>query len=269
MIHNSQALEDVEGEVRSIVYYDEETHFCIATFKPKVGSPITVKGTLVRAQKGELMRLSGNWISDARFGKQFKIKYFQMIKPDSLIGIRKYLGSGLIPGIGAVYAEKLVNHFGMETLDVIENQPDRLGEIDGLGVKRVASIIEAWREQKIIRDVMIFLRSYGLTESIAIKVFDRYGYKSMEEIQKDPYRLSRDITGVGFMTADRMARQMEIPYQSAARCRAGIRHILIESHSEGHCYLPKEELIIRAVDLLQVELEIIESNTFSRRRARV
>ncbi|MEE2925450.1 MAG: ATP-dependent RecD-like DNA helicase, partial [bacterium] len=100
MIHNSQALEDVEGEVRNIVYYDEETHFCIATFKPKVGSPITVKGTLVRAQKGELMRLSGSWISDARFGKQFKIKYFQMIKPDSLIGIRKYLGSGLIPGIG-------------------------------------------------------------------------------------------------------------------------------------------------------------------------
>ena len=259
MIYNSQALEDVEGEVRNIVYYDEETHFCIATFKPKVGSPITVKGTLVRAQKGELMRLSGSWISDARFGKQFKIKYFQMIKPDSLIGIRKYLGSGLIPGIGAVYAEKLVNHFGMETLDVIENQPDRLGEIDGLGVKRVASIIEAWREQKIIRDVMIFLRSYGLTESIAIKVFDRYGYKSMEEIQKDPYRLSRDITGVGFMTADRMARQMEIPYQSATRCRAGIRHILLEGHSEGHCYLPKEELIIRAVDLLQVELEIIES----------
>ena len=106
---------------------------------------------------------------------------------------------------------------------------------------------------------MIFLRSYGLTESIAIKVFDRYGYKSMEEIQKDPYRLSRDINGVGFMTADRMARQMEIPYQSATRCRAGIRHILIESHSEGHCYLPKEELLIRSVDLLQVDLEIIES----------
>ena len=105
------------------------------------------------------MRLSGNWISDVRFGKQFQIKYFQMIRPDSLIGIRKYLGSGLIPGIGSVYAEKLVNHFGLETLDVIENQPERLEEVDGLGVKRVGSIIEAWREQKIIRDVMIFLRS--------------------------------------------------------------------------------------------------------------
>ena len=259
MDSNSQALEDVEGEVRSVVYYDEESHFCIATFKPKTGASITVKGTLVRAQKGELMRLSGYWISDARFGKQFQIKYFQMIRPDSLIGIRKYLGSGLIPGIGAVYAEKLVNHFGLETLDVIENYPERLGEIDGLGVKRVGSIIESWREQKIIRDVMIFLRSYGLTESIAIKVFDRYGYKSMEEIQKDPYRLSRDINGVGFMTADRMARQMEIPYHSATRCRAGLRHILKESHSEGHYYLPREELIVRAVDLLQVDVQIVKS----------
>ena len=172
-------LKDLEGEIQSVVYYDEESHFCIATFKPKSKAPVTVKGTLVRAQKGELMRLSGYWVEDLRFGQQFQVKYFQMIKPDSLVGIRKYLGSGLIPGIGPVYAEKLVDHFGLETLDVIEKEPDRLNQVSGLGQKRIGSILESWREQKVIRDVMIFLRSYGLTESIAIKVFDRYGYKAM------------------------------------------------------------------------------------------
>lgn len=251
-------LKDLEGEIQSVVYYDEESHFCIATFKPKSKAPVTVKGTLVRAQKGELMRLSGYWVEDLRFGQQFQVKYFQMIKPDSLVGIRKYLGSGLIPGIGPVYAEKLVDHFGLETLDVIEKEPDRLNQVSGLGQKRIGSILESWREQKVIRDVMIFLRSYGLTESIAIKVFDRYGYKAMEEITKDPYKLSREVTGVGFITADRMARQMDLAYDSPERCRAGLRHVLSESHAEGHCFLPRQDLILRTVDLLQVQINLVD-----------
>ncbi|PCJ17095.1 MAG: ATP-dependent RecD-like DNA helicase [Candidatus Cloacimonadota bacterium] len=252
-------IDDVDGVLESLIYYNEESHFCIASFQPKrMDVPITIKGILVNAQVGESLRLTGKWIEDDKYGEQFQVKYFQYINPYSIEGVKKYLSSGLIPGIGKKFAERLVNQFGLDTLDVIENEPEKLKSVEGLGKKRLESILESWKEQKQIRDVMIFLRGYGLNETIAIKVYKQFGFKSMEEIQKDPYILSRSISGVGFITADQIAQNLGYEITSPQRVRAAISHCLLESRNNGHCFLPKEELLVEAIHLLGITKEAFD-----------
>ncbi|MCJ8345009.1 ATP-dependent RecD-like DNA helicase, partial [bacterium] len=252
-------IDDVDGILESLIYYNEENHFCIASFQPKrMDAKITIKGILVNAQVGESLRLTGKWIEDSKYGEQFQVKYFQYINPYSIEGVKKYLSSGLIPGIGIKFAERLVDQFGLDTLNVIENEPEKLADVPGLGKKRLNSILESWKEQKQIRDVMIFLRGYGLNETIAVKVYKQFGFKSMEEIQKDPYVLSRSITGVGFITADQIAKNLGYESTSPQRVRAAISHCLLESRGNGHCFLLKEDLLIEVMNLLGVTKEVFD-----------
>lgn len=252
-------IDDVDGILESLIYYNEESHFCIASFQPKrMDTKITIKGVLVNAQVGESLRLTGKWIEDSKYGEQFQVKYFQYINPYSVEGVKKYLSSGLIPGIGVKFAERLVDEFGLDTLNIIENEPEKLANVPGLGKKRLNSILESWKEQKQIRDVMIFLRGYGLNESVAVKVYKQFGFKSMEEIQKDPYILARNIAGVGFITADQIARNLGYEITSPQRVRAAIAHCLLEARGNGHCFLPKTDLLIEAMNLLAISKEVFD-----------
>lgn len=250
----------LEGTVESVIYYDDEAHFAIIRFMPLDSLvPIVAKGAIIRVKVGETLRLSGAWIEDPRYGEQFQVQYFQVLTPQSLAGVKKYLGSGLIPGIGPVMADRLVAAFGARTIDVIESDPESLYRVEGIGKVRVKKILNSWREQKELRDVLIFLRGYGLSESLSMKVYRRFEDRTMLEIRKDPYSLVREIDGVGFITADRIAQNLGFEEQSIPRCAAGLHHILQEALQEGHCFLPEAELIKRSLRLLGVEEDLVRS----------
>jgi len=252
--------DEFEGTVESIIYYDEDSHFAIVRFLPSDSLvPVVAKGSLIKVKVGETLRLNGTWIEDPRYGEQFRVGYFQVLTPQSIEGVKKYLGSGLIPGIGPVMAERLVGAFGAKTIDTIESQPQSLYQVPGIGKVRVQKILDSWRDQKQIRDVLIFLRGYGLSEALSMKVYRRFEEKTMEEIRVDPYRLVKEIEGVGFLTADRIAKNLGYGENSIPRCSAGIHYVLQEALQEGHCYLPGKELVKRSVKLLGVEEKLVLS----------
>jgi exodeoxyribonuclease V alpha subunit len=256
-----EQLQDLVGTVENFVYFSEESHFGIARFRLGDGTGVpTIKGTLVHIKAGETLRVTGKWVDDPRYGEQFEVKYFQVITPSSLEGIQKYLGSGLVPGIGPKFAARLVEFFGTRTLDVIESHPEELYQVQGIGKVRLENILSAWREQKVLRDSMIFLRGYGLSDSISMRVYKKYGFQAMQKIQENPYVLAHDIEGVGFVTADRMARNLGFEMRSPERCRAGILYVLSQSMQEGHCYLPMHEVLVRSMDLLQVSADLVEES---------
>ena len=254
----SEDLIEMNGTVRSVIYYNEENHYAIVAIDGgDFGYDFTARGNLIKVQVGETLRLSGHWKMDAKYGRQFLVKYFQVITPQTIEGVRKYLGSGLIPGIGEGFATRLVEAFGAETLEVIEKQPERLGEVEGLGKKRIQSILQGWKEQKVVRDVMIFLRERGISDGMAHKIYNQYGYQALEKIQNDPFRLVREVQGVGFVTADRIAREQGMEEDSQERCRAGLVHLLNEGLVQGNCYLPEKELKARTMELLEVGREAL------------
>ena len=254
-------LEELEGTVESLIYYDDESHFGIARFLPSDSLYSTViKGSLVKVQIGETLRVSGHWIDDPKYGEQFSVDYFQVLTPRSIEGVKKYLGSGLIPGIGPVMAERMVGEFGAQTIEVIEKSPESLYKVPGIGKVRVQKILESWKDQKVLRDVLIFLRAYGLSEALSLKVYRKFEHQTMNEIRKDPYLLAREIDGVGFLTADRIARNLGFSEDSVERCSSGLHYVLREALQEGHCYLPREELIRRARKLLSVQDSLLESS---------
>ncbi|MFI0820575.1 ATP-dependent RecD-like DNA helicase [Streptomyces sp. NPDC021098] len=249
----------VEGVLERITYANEENGYTVARVDTGRGSGdlLTVVGSLLGAQPGESLRMEGRWGSHPQYGKQFTVENYQTVLPATVQGIRRYLGSGLIKGIGPRIADRITEHFGIDTLDVIEEQPKRLIEVPGLGPKRTKMIAAAWEEQKAIKEVMVFLQGVGVSTSIAVRIYKKYGDASIAIVKNEPYRLAADVWGIGFLTADKIAQSVGIPHDSPDRVKAGLQYALSQSADQGHCYLPEEQLIGDAVKLLQVDTGLV------------
>jgi exodeoxyribonuclease V alpha subunit len=249
----------VEGVLERITYANEENGYTVARVDTGrgAGELLTVVGSLLGAQVGESLRMEGRWGSHPQYGRQFTVENYTTVLPATIQGIRRYLGSGLIKGIGPKIAERIVDHFGLDTLDVIEQEPKRLIEVPGLGPKRTKLIGAAWEEQKAIKEVMVFLQGVGVSTSIAVRIYKSYGDASISVVKNEPYRLAADIWGIGFLTADRIAQAVGIPHDSPQRVKAGLQYALSQSTEQGHCFLPEEQLIADAVKLLQVDTGLV------------
>ncbi|MFB6440372.1 AAA family ATPase [Streptomyces sp. NPDC056411] len=249
----------VEGVLERITYANEDNGYTVARVDTGRGSGdlLTVVGALLGAQPGESLRMEGRWGSHPQFGKQFHVDNYTTVLPATIQGIRRYLGSGLIKGIGPRIADRIVEHFGTDTLDVIEQEPGRLVEVPGLGPKRTKLIGAAWEEQKAIKEVMVFLQGVGVSTSIAVRIYKKYGDASISVVRNQPYRLAADVWGIGFLTADRIAQSVGIPHDSPDRVKAGLQYALSQSTDQGHCFLPEEQLIADAVKLLQVDTGLV------------
>ncbi|HZA84042.1 MAG TPA: ATP-dependent RecD-like DNA helicase, partial [Actinomycetes bacterium] len=217
---------------------------------------LTVVGPLLGAQPGESLRLRGRWASHPQYGRQFQVEADQTVLPATIQGIRRYLGSGLIKGIGPKMAERIVDHFGEATLRLIEEEPGRLVEVPGLGPKRTQMITAAWAEQQAIKEVMVFLQGVGVSTSLGVRIYKAYRDDAIEVVRREPYRLAADVWGIGFKTADQLARSLGIPHDSPQRVKAGLQFALSQATEDGHCYLPEPELVSKATKLLEVEEEL-------------
>jgi exodeoxyribonuclease V alpha subunit len=249
----------ISGVLEKITYQNEENGFVVAKLQEKEKRGLTtVVGNLPGVHAGESLRLMGKWVENRKFGEQFKVETFEITVPATLLGIRKYLGSGLIRGIGPIMADRMVDLFGLDTLEIIEKAPGRLSEVEGIGPKRISLITEAWREQKGIRDIMIFLQGHGVSASYSAKIYRHYGDQSIPMVRDNPYRLSEDIYGIGFVTADRIAQNLGISPQSLIRARAGLIYVMNELTEEGHVYYPEGDLVQKAQEILKIDPAIIE-----------
>ncbi|PWM29800.1 MAG: ATP-dependent RecD-like DNA helicase, partial [Verrucomicrobia bacterium] len=247
----------VEGVLERIVFFNEENCYCIAVMRPTSKGfppgPITVAGTLPSVQCGETLRVSGTWVSRGAYGMQLKVESFESRLPSSIYGIEKFLGSGLVEGIGGGFAKKIVERFGEDTLRIIDSESARLREIRGIGAERARRIKKSWEEQKNLRDIVIFLRTYGVGMSMCVRIIRRFGDEAGEVVRSSPYRLAREIDGIGFATADRIALNMGIPNESPERIDAGVMHIVRECELDGNTCVPRGELVARASALLDAD----------------
>ncbi|MFE5211186.1 ATP-dependent RecD-like DNA helicase [Streptomyces sp. NPDC056600] len=254
-------LATLEGVLERVTYANEENGYTVARVDTGRGSGpgelLTVVGALLGAQVGESLRMEGRWGSHPQYGKQFHVENYTTVLPATVQGIRRYLGSGLVKGIGPVFADRITRHFGMDTLTVIEESPQRLIEVPGLGPKRTKRIIAAWEEQKAIKEVMLFLQTVEVSTSIAVRIYKKYGDASISVVKNQPYRLASDVWGIGFLTADKIAQSVGIPHDSPERVKAGLQYALSQSADQGHCFLPEERLIADAVKLLQVDTGLV------------
>ena len=249
----------LDGVLERITFANPETGYTIARIAPERGGAdlITAVGPLLGAQIGEFLRLRGRWSSHPKYGRQFEVHSYATVLPATTAGIQKYLGSGLIKGIGPVMAERMVAHFGVDIMHVIDDEPARLTEVDGLGPKRTAMIAAAWAEQKAIKEVMIFLQGVGVSTSLAVRIYKKYRDASVSVVRGEPYRLAADVWGIGFKTADTIARSVGIAPDSPERIKAGLAYTLSEAADDGHCYLPAPNLITDAAKILDVPAELI------------
>src|SRR5437763_4035285 len=247
------ATEVLAGLVERVTFHNEENGFCVLRVKARGQRDlITVLGHAAMIAAGEFVQASGTWVNDRVHGVQFRASFLKAMPPTTIDGIEKYLGSGMIRGIGPVYAKKLVRAFGEKVFDTIEAEPDRLREVTGIGPVRAKRITDAWAEQKIVREIMVFLHSHGVGTARAVRIYKTYGSDAVQVMTENPYRLARDIRGIGFKTADLIAMKLGIEKTAVIRVRAGISYALTEAMDEGHCGLPAEELTPLAVELLDV-----------------
>ena len=252
--------EVLAGLVERVTFHNAENGFCVLRLKARGHRDlITVIGHAAIISPGEWVTASGDWVNDHTHGQQFKARFMRTSAPTSIDGIEKYLGSGMIRGIGPVYAKKMVKAFGEKVFDIIEAEPDRLREVTGIGVVRAKRIIDAWAEQKIVREIMVFLHSHGVGTARAVRIFKTYGSDAVQVMTENPYRLARDIRGIGFKTADAIAMKLGIEKTAMIRVRAGISYALTEAMDDGHCGLPTEELGPLAVELLEVAKELVQT----------
>ena len=243
-----------------VTYSNEETGYTVARVTTgRDGDLLTVVGPLAGAQPGEHLRMEGRWRNHAMYGRQFEVHGYTTVLPATVQGIRRYLGSGLIKGIGPKMAERIVDHFGVDTLRVLEEAPERLHQVPGLGPKRTTLIERAWEEQKAIKEVMVFLQGVGVSTSLGVRIYKTYGDEAVRIVTEEPYRLAMDIWGIGFKTADKIAQNLGIAYDSAERVKAGLRHTLSEASEAGHCHLPQTELIAKASEILGVRPALAET----------
>lgn len=252
-------MDTLRGVVERLTFHSEETGYTVARLMPESrdNSPfpnreVTIVGNMAGINVGEFVELSGRWTVHADYGKQFQVEQMRTVLPATAAGIEKYLGSGLVKGVGPVTARRIVRRFGVATLDIIEQTPERLVEVPGVGGKRLRMIVQAWAEQRAIKEVMIFLQSHGVSTSLATKIYKAYGDAAIDIVRSNPYRLAQDIYGIGFLTADKIAQALGIPPDSPGRVAAGVAYALNQASDEGHVFLPAPELIEQAAALLAV-----------------
>lgn len=245
--------EVLAGLVERVTFHNADSGFCVIRIKARGHRDlVTVVGHAATISPGEWITASGEWVNDRSHGQQFKARFMRTSEPTSIEGIEKYLGSGMIRGIGPVYAKKMVKAFGEKVFDIIEAEPDRLREVTGIGPVRAKRITSAWADQKIVREIMVFLHTHGVGTARAVRIFKTYGSDAVQVMTENPYRLARDIRGIGFKTADAIAMKLGIEKTAMVRVRAGISYALTEAMDQGHCGLPTEELTPLAVALLEV-----------------
>ncbi len=249
----------IEGLVERITFASEEDGYSIIRVKvPGQKDLVTAVGNFASISPGETLQMEGSWGTHVRFGRQFRVERYQISSPSTVSGIKKYLASGLIRGIGPKMAERIVKKFAERTLEIIEYEVDRLGEVEGVGQYRIAQISKAWEEQKEIRSLMIFLRSHGVSVALAVRIFKVYGRQSLEIVKENPYRLAMDVLGVGFLTADKLARSLGFQSDSPMRAEAGVLYVLHEAAEEGHVCFPVELLLERCKKTLDIESRALE-----------
>jgi exodeoxyribonuclease V alpha subunit len=252
--------ESLSGLIERITFFNEENGFAVLKVKVRGRrEPVTVVGALPAVNAGEWLTAEGRWVQDRQFGQQFRAEQLQSTAPTTREGIEKYLGSGMVKGIGPVCAQKLVEKFGEKIFDIIENYSARLEEVGGIGPERRRRIKAAWAEQKIIRHIMVFLHSNGVSTSRAVRIYKTYGENAIERVRANPYTLAQDIPGIGFHTADQIAQKLGIPHDSLLRACAGLSHVLLEATGQGHCALPAAFLKEETGKLLLVEEKLVES----------
>jgi exodeoxyribonuclease V alpha subunit len=249
----------LEAVLERITYANEETGYTIARVATQRSGAdlLTVVGSLLGAQVGESLRLTGRWTTHPRYGRQFEVESYTTVLPATITGIERYLGSGLVKGIGPKLAERIVATFGIKTLEIIEGYPERLIEVPKLGPKRTELIRKAWQEQKQIKEVMLFLQGVNISTSLAVRIYKQYGDASISVVRNQPYRLAADVWGIGFKTADTIAKAVGIPHDSPQRIKAGLQYTLSEAADNGHCFLPQPNLIGDAAKILEVDTGLI------------
>ncbi|MBW4464043.1 MAG: ATP-dependent RecD-like DNA helicase [Pegethrix bostrychoides GSE-TBD4-15B] len=258
-MNGQPATEQLKGIVERITFYSAESGYSIARFKvPGERDLLTIVGSFANLQAGQTLELAGIWRDHPKYGAQFQVTQYRETKPATITGIEKYLGSGLIKGVGPVTAKRIVAHFGLDTLEVIESQIERLNEVPGIAKKRVKLIQLAWVEQKAIKEVMLFLQGHGVSTTYAVKIYKKYGDESIAVVTQNPYRLATDVYGIGFVTADAIARNLGIEPTSEYRYRSGLLHVLNHAAEEGHCFLPQAELVENTVKRLALPGHVIE-----------
>ena len=251
---NTAPLSSLTGVIERITFHSEESGYTVARLNTgNVKQLTTIVGNFANIQAGQTLQIQGTWRDHPQYGSQFQVVHYSETKPATLTGIEKYLGSGLIKGVGPVTAKRIVKHFGLETLDIIENQIHRLIEVPGIANKRVAMIQRTWDEQKSIKDVMVFLQGHNVSTTYAVKIYKQYGDNAIATVTTNPYQLAIDIFGIGFLTADKIARNVGVSPWSKFRYRAGVLHVLDKAGEDGHCYLPENKIVPSTKELLTTE----------------
>ena len=251
------ALEVLSGSVERVTFHSEDSGFCVLRVKVRGHKDlVTVTGSAATISVGEFIECEGYWFNDKNYGLQFKSQRLSTVAPSTIEGMEKYLGSGMIKGIGPHFAKKLIKAFGEEVFEIIENDPERMLELPGIGRKRMSSVSAGWAEQKVVREIMVFLQSYGVGSSRAVRIYKTYGNEAVAKVSENPYRLALDIHGIGFKTADTIALKIGIPKESLIRAQAGVRHVLQEMSGEGHCASPIAKLIETSATLLEISEEL-------------
>ena len=263
-------MDNLSGSVERITFYNPENGYTVLRLRPEVRGRqhlpglsfdglVTVVGNLPELSPGEHLRLQGNWDNHPKHGQQFKAEICEQVLPSTVAGMESYLGSGMVKGIGPKLAERIVGHFQESTFDIIEERPERLLEVPGIGQDRTGKIIAAWKEQKQVKEIMLFLHSHGVSTNLAVKIYKTYGESALQIVQENPYQLERDIYGVGFKTADRIAQALGLAPDHPSRIEAGIVFALNELIEDGHVYAPREMLTGHAIELLGVSPDLIPS----------
>lgn len=258
MAEHNQPKTMLEGAVERIVFCNEENGWTVLRLDvADMNDLVTVVGNMAGVQPGESVRLAGEWVTDKKFGEQFRAHSYSTVQPATLRGIEKYLGSGLVRGIGKALAKRIVEKFGLSTLDVIDNASRKLLQVDGIGPTRLQRIRQAWNEQRAIRDVMVFLQSHGVSATFAVRIYKAYGQRAIAVVQENPYQLAIDIFGIGFKSADKIAQNLGIDKNSPYRAEAGLLHTLSELADDGHAFCPRDMLLDHAQKLLDIDEPIV------------
>ncbi|HIQ12436.1 MAG TPA: ATP-dependent RecD-like DNA helicase [Caldilineales bacterium] len=250
-------MDSLTGVIERLTFHNPDNGYTVARVSTRRGL-VTVVGNMAGVHVGASVEMRGEWTNHPKFGRQFKVADYRTVLPATAAGVEKYLGSGLIKGVGPVTAKRIVQHFGADALRIIDEEPDRLRDVLGVGKKRVAMIKKAWEEQKQIKEVMIFLQSHGVSAGLAVKIYKRYGDGAIGVLQMNPYQLQRDIHGIGFKTADKIARSLGIPHDSPERVAAGVQYVLNQETDQGNVFTPREALVTKASELLEVPPELVE-----------
>ena len=252
----------LEGTIEEIIFQNDSNGYVVAILETQ-DDVVTIKGYIPIINPGETLRITGQWEYHSNYGQQLNVESYSTVVPGTLVGIEKYLASGLIPGIGPKTSAKIVERFGLDSIDILQYNPEKLKEVEGIGEKKAEGIAEAFAEQRELRDVMIFLQSYGISPGYGVKIYKKYGSQTIVRIKENPYRLSEDIIGIGFKMADTIAQSMGVDKRSTYRINAGIKFTLMEFSSEGHTYVPREELIVKSAVLLGIEKTAVEDGITS------